>query len=181
MYRGKKGSFLALKCAFPHILWYIAKLIFSRYHKCLSCYEKLMSIKSLLVKKQSMPGKLGASFRELCTVINNLDLWKWAKNRHFRCCTQDWRSSENEKKWDSLGCPIFLPVTRALKQRSLETPQSAKSFKVCPYFSTSRHVRAWKTFCLDLDLSFRILISLWTRRHNFYPNFLPDFRNMKFR
>ncbi|XP_015592392.1 katanin p80 WD40 repeat-containing subunit B1 isoform X2 [Cephus cinctus] len=44
-----------------------------RYHKCLSCYEKLGTIRTLLLKKQSSPGKLGAGFRELGVLIRTLD------------------------------------------------------------------------------------------------------------
>lgn len=45
----------------------------SRYHKCLSCYEKLSAIRAILLKKQSTPGKLGASFRELAVLIRSLE------------------------------------------------------------------------------------------------------------
>ncbi|EGI69498.1 PREDICTED: katanin p80 WD40 repeat-containing subunit B1 isoform X1 [Acromyrmex echinatior] len=44
-----------------------------RYHKCLSCYEKLSAIRAILLKKQSTPGKLGASFRELAVLIRSLE------------------------------------------------------------------------------------------------------------
>ncbi|KAG7207471.1 hypothetical protein KM043_009105 [Ampulex compressa] len=44
-----------------------------RYHKCLSCYEKLSTIRGILLKKQSTPGKLGASFRELAVLIRSLE------------------------------------------------------------------------------------------------------------
>ncbi|XP_076242540.1 katanin p80 isoform X2 [Calliopsis andreniformis] len=44
-----------------------------RYHKCLSCYEKLSTIRSILLKKQAMPGKLGVSFRELTVLIRSLE------------------------------------------------------------------------------------------------------------
>ncbi|XP_024883809.1 katanin p80 WD40 repeat-containing subunit B1-like isoform X1 [Temnothorax curvispinosus] len=44
-----------------------------RYHKCLSCYEKLSAIRAVLLKKQSTPGKLGASFRELAVLIRSLE------------------------------------------------------------------------------------------------------------
>ncbi|XP_072762780.1 katanin p80 WD40 repeat-containing subunit B1 isoform X2 [Anoplolepis gracilipes] len=44
-----------------------------RYHKCLSCYEKLSAIRAILLKKQSTSGKLGASFRELAVLIRNLE------------------------------------------------------------------------------------------------------------
>lgn len=45
-----------------------------RYHKCLSCYEKLSAIRAVLLKKQSTtPGKLSASFRELAVLIRNLE------------------------------------------------------------------------------------------------------------
>ncbi|KMQ92602.1 katanin p80 wd40-containing subunit b1 [Lasius niger] len=44
-----------------------------RYHKCLSCYEKLSAIRAILLKKQPTSGKLGASFRELAVLIRNLE------------------------------------------------------------------------------------------------------------
>ncbi|XP_011642814.1 katanin p80 WD40 repeat-containing subunit B1 [Pogonomyrmex barbatus] len=44
-----------------------------RYHKCLSCYEKLSAIRAILLKKQSTSGKLGASFRELAVLIRSLE------------------------------------------------------------------------------------------------------------
>lgn len=44
-----------------------------RYHKCLACYEKLTTIRSILAKKQSTPGKLGVSFRELAVLIRSLE------------------------------------------------------------------------------------------------------------
>ncbi|XP_020283802.1 katanin p80 WD40 repeat-containing subunit B1 isoform X2 [Pseudomyrmex gracilis] len=44
-----------------------------RYHKCLSCFEKLMAIRAVLLKKQSTSGKLGATFRELAVLIRSLE------------------------------------------------------------------------------------------------------------
>lgn len=44
-----------------------------RYHKCISCYEKLVHVRSILLKKQTMSGKLGATFRELGGLIRTLD------------------------------------------------------------------------------------------------------------
>ncbi|XP_076647784.1 katanin p80 isoform X1 [Halictus rubicundus] len=44
-----------------------------RYHKCLSCYEKLQTIRGVLLKKQSTPGKLGATFRELAVLMRSLE------------------------------------------------------------------------------------------------------------
>lgn len=53
-----------------------------RYHKCLSCYEKLSAIRAILLKKQSTPGKLGASFRELAVLIRSLEWpWEWRRLR----------------------------------------------------------------------------------------------------
>lgn len=52
-----------------------------RYHKCLSCYEKLSAIRAILLKKQSTSGKLGASFRELAVLIRNLE---WPMLRRLR-------------------------------------------------------------------------------------------------
>ncbi|XP_017878583.1 katanin p80 WD40 repeat-containing subunit B1-like isoform X1 [Ceratina calcarata] len=44
-----------------------------RYHKCLSCYEKLSTIRGILLKKQTMPGKLGAGFRELAVLMRSIE------------------------------------------------------------------------------------------------------------
>ncbi|XP_076671456.1 katanin p80 isoform X4 [Andrena cerasifolii] len=44
-----------------------------RYHKCLSCYEKLSTIRGILLKRQATPGKMGASFRELAVLIRSLE------------------------------------------------------------------------------------------------------------
>ncbi|XP_058803027.1 katanin p80 WD40 repeat-containing subunit B1 isoform X2 [Phymastichus coffea] len=44
-----------------------------RYHKCIACYEKLVLVRSILLKKQTMPGKIGATFRELGALIRTLE------------------------------------------------------------------------------------------------------------
>ncbi|XP_011501573.1 PREDICTED: katanin p80 WD40 repeat-containing subunit B1 [Ceratosolen solmsi marchali] len=44
-----------------------------RYHKCISCYEKLVQVRSVVLKKQTMSGKLGATFRELGGLIRTID------------------------------------------------------------------------------------------------------------
>ncbi|KZC06937.1 PREDICTED: katanin p80 WD40 repeat-containing subunit B1 [Dufourea novaeangliae] len=44
-----------------------------RYHKCLACYEKLQTIRGVLLKKHTIPGKLGAIFRELAVLIRSLE------------------------------------------------------------------------------------------------------------
>ncbi|XP_016840722.1 katanin p80 WD40 repeat-containing subunit B1 isoform X2 [Nasonia vitripennis] len=44
-----------------------------RYHKCVACYDKLLMARSILLKKQTMPGKLGATFRELGSLIRTLE------------------------------------------------------------------------------------------------------------
>ncbi|XP_076765599.1 katanin p80 isoform X2 [Xylocopa sonorina] len=44
-----------------------------RHQKCLSCYEKLSTIRSILLKKQSTPGKLGVVFRELVVLIRSVE------------------------------------------------------------------------------------------------------------
>lgn len=51
-----------------------------RYHKCLSCYEKLSTIRGVLLKKQTTPGKLGALFREMVVLIRSLE---WPRLRHL--------------------------------------------------------------------------------------------------
>ncbi|XP_071450039.1 katanin p80 WD40 repeat-containing subunit B1 isoform X2 [Hetaerina americana] len=44
-----------------------------RYRKCMACYEHLVSIRSFLLKRQTLQGKLGQSFRELHVQMQNLD------------------------------------------------------------------------------------------------------------
>lgn len=44
-----------------------------RYHKCVSCYEKLMFVRSCIMKKQDMPGKMGSTFRELGALMQALE------------------------------------------------------------------------------------------------------------
>uniref|UniRef100_A0A0C9QVJ2 Katanin p80 WD40 repeat-containing subunit B1 n=1 Tax=Fopius arisanus TaxID=64838 RepID=A0A0C9QVJ2_9HYME len=43
-----------------------------RYHKCLSCYERLEALRPIIQKKQSSTGQMGASFRELNVLMNTL-------------------------------------------------------------------------------------------------------------
>ncbi|XKL61615.1 hypothetical protein PGB90_001448 [Kerria lacca] len=40
-----------------------------RYAKCIKCYENLISIRTFLLKRQTMQGKLGQSFRELQSML----------------------------------------------------------------------------------------------------------------
>lgn len=44
-----------------------------RYKKCLNCYKSLMTIRAFLLKRQTMQGKLGQSFRELHNLMQELD------------------------------------------------------------------------------------------------------------
>ncbi|XP_074099975.1 katanin p80 isoform X1 [Cotesia typhae] len=43
-----------------------------RYHKCLSCYEKLEAMRTLIKKKQMISGQVGSSFREINVLMNTL-------------------------------------------------------------------------------------------------------------
>jgi katanin p80 WD40 repeat-containing subunit B1 len=42
-----------------------------RYRKSVKCHEILQNLRSFLVKKQSMPGSVGSTFREITTLIQN--------------------------------------------------------------------------------------------------------------
>lgn len=53
-----------------------------RYNKSLRCYQSLISIRAFLLKRQTLPGKLGQSFREMITLMENLENWN-AKNGIF--------------------------------------------------------------------------------------------------
>ncbi|KAK6623518.1 hypothetical protein RUM43_009370 [Polyplax serrata] len=44
-----------------------------RYNKCLKCYKSLQSIRTFLLKRQTMQGKLGQSFRELLLLMEGLE------------------------------------------------------------------------------------------------------------
>ncbi|XP_075214127.1 katanin p80 isoform X2 [Lycorma delicatula] len=44
-----------------------------RYNKCVKCYNSLVSIRAFLLKRQTVPGKLGHTFRELHITLQNLD------------------------------------------------------------------------------------------------------------
>lgn len=44
-----------------------------RYNKCVKCYQSLLSIRAFLLKRQTMQGKLGHSFRELHILLEALD------------------------------------------------------------------------------------------------------------
>ncbi|XP_057328062.1 katanin p80 WD40 repeat-containing subunit B1-like isoform X2 [Microplitis mediator] len=43
-----------------------------RYHKCLSCYEKLEAMRALINKKQIRSGQVGSSFREINLLMDTL-------------------------------------------------------------------------------------------------------------
>lgn len=44
-----------------------------RYTKCMKCYNSLMSIRAFLLKRQTLQGKLGHTFRELQILMQSLD------------------------------------------------------------------------------------------------------------
>lgn len=44
-----------------------------RYNKCVKCYQSLLSIRAFLLKRQTMQGKLGHTFRELHILLEALD------------------------------------------------------------------------------------------------------------
>ncbi|XP_063229661.1 katanin p80 WD40 repeat-containing subunit B1 isoform X2 [Bacillus rossius redtenbacheri] len=44
-----------------------------RYTKCVNCYKKLMSVRAFLLKRQTLQGKLGQTFRELLLLMEGLD------------------------------------------------------------------------------------------------------------
>ncbi|XP_054283158.1 katanin p80 WD40 repeat-containing subunit B1 [Macrosteles quadrilineatus] len=44
-----------------------------RYKKCMKCYNSLVAIRTFLLKRQTMQGKLGHTFRELHILLQNLD------------------------------------------------------------------------------------------------------------
>jgi len=44
-----------------------------RHRKCMQCYKDLVKIRALIIKRQSMQGKLGHTFRELAILMQYLD------------------------------------------------------------------------------------------------------------
>lgn len=44
-----------------------------RYNKCMSCYNQLVSIRAFILKRQTLQGKLGQTFRELHILLQVLD------------------------------------------------------------------------------------------------------------
>jgi len=44
-----------------------------RYTKCMKCYNSLMSVRAFLLKRQTLQGKLGHTFRELHILMQSLD------------------------------------------------------------------------------------------------------------
>ena len=44
-----------------------------RHKKCMECYKDLVKIRSLILKRQNVPGKLGHTFRELSILMQYLD------------------------------------------------------------------------------------------------------------
>ncbi|CAG2161528.1 unnamed protein product [Oppiella nova] len=44
-----------------------------RYNKCMGCYNHLLSVRAFILKRQTLQGKLGRSFRELSILMQNLE------------------------------------------------------------------------------------------------------------
>ncbi|KAI1285470.1 Katanin p80 WD40 repeat-containing subunit B1 [Halotydeus destructor] len=44
-----------------------------RYNKCMSCYNQLLSVRAFILKRQTLQGKLGRSFRELSILMQSLE------------------------------------------------------------------------------------------------------------
>lgn len=42
-----------------------------RYHKSLKCYDHFGKIRTLLLKKQALPGTVGSNFREIHTLMQH--------------------------------------------------------------------------------------------------------------
>ena len=51
----------------------LTTLSFYRHNKCMECYKDLVKIRSLILKRQAMQGKLGHTFRELSILMQYLD------------------------------------------------------------------------------------------------------------
>lgn len=49
-----------------------------RYNKCMKCYNILVSVRTFLLKRQTVQGKLGQSFRELLTMLQEIDNHKYS-------------------------------------------------------------------------------------------------------
>ena len=44
-----------------------------RYNKCISCYNHLLNVRAFILKRQTLQGKLGRSFRELSILMQTLE------------------------------------------------------------------------------------------------------------
>ena len=44
-----------------------------RHNKCMQAYKDLVKIRALILKRQTMPGKLGHTYRELSILMQYLD------------------------------------------------------------------------------------------------------------
>ncbi len=44
-----------------------------RYNKCMKCYNHLLSARAFVLKRQTLQGKIGRSFRELSILMQNLE------------------------------------------------------------------------------------------------------------
>lgn len=42
-----------------------------RYHKSIKCHDILLSLRTFLIKKQTMPGALGSVFKEVNSLMEN--------------------------------------------------------------------------------------------------------------
>lgn len=76
--------------------------LFFRYNKCVKCYNSLVSIRAFLLKRQTVQGKLGHTFRELHIMLQNLDS-NWYKGTI---------SAQNNKiSRFTFDCNLFLIIT----------------------------------------------------------------------
>lgn len=128
-----------------------------RYHKCLSCYEKLIAIRAILLKKQSTtPGKLGASFRDLAVLIRGLEWLErcrlWGP-REFETTDIDSPGTGAKQRQDRATISWLVAAVRwkNVKARSYycsllpepspitgESEQSCEMFDTLPLEQTSR-------------------------------------------
>ena len=57
---------------FTYLFFYFFLFTY-RHNKCMECYKDLVKIRSLILKRQAMQGKLGHTFRELSILMQYLD------------------------------------------------------------------------------------------------------------
>lgn len=119
----------------------------NRYNKCMSCYNHLLSVRAFILKRQTLQGKLGRSFREMSILMQNLEwekrtfnfLWSCtasANTYEFRCEPMS-NHSYSVIHSPNKTCIIVASIPfQSIQTQSLQSQQSVKK-KITPANSFS--------------------------------------------